>query len=132
MSKTLLKEIRNIAVITAIFGIIQILITIPAGYFGLPAVLGTLLGYVIALANFTLMGIVLEQSMTREKGASGLMGIGYILRLAVIAAVIIWAMKVEYINYVCAVIPLLFPQVAIFIINALRKKEGKTKDNERT
>ncbi len=124
MSGTLIREVRNIALITAGFAVAQLLITIPAGYFGIPAVTGTALGYIIALANFTLMGIVLEQSMTREKGASGFMGVGYILRLAVIAVVIIWAMKADYINYVCAVIPLLFPQAAIFIINAFRRRKG--------
>lgn len=132
MSKTLLNEIRNIALITAILGIIQVIITIPAGYFGHPAVLGTLLGCAVAVLNFSLMGIIFEQCVSREKGASGMMGIGYILRLAVIAAAVIWAMKVPYLNYVCTVIPLIFPQIAIFILNAVRRRERNPKDNERT
>lgn len=131
MSGTLLREIRNIAVITAILGIVQILITIPVGYFGYPAVLGTLVGCALAVLNFSLMGIVLERCMSANGAAGGLMGVGYILRLAIIAAVVVWAMKVHYLNYVCVIIPLIFPQVSIFIINAVSKKERKADEDER-
>lgn len=131
MSGTLLREIRNIAAITAILGIVQILITIPVGYFGYPAVLGTLVGCALAVLNFSLMGIVLERCMSAKGAAGGLMGVGYILRLAIIAAMVVWAMKVHYLNYVCVIIPLIFPQVSIFIINAVRKKERKADEDER-
>lgn len=130
MSKTLLSEIKNIALITAALGIIQIAIAV--WHFGLPAVLGTIVGYAAALLNFSLMGIVLERSLSNGKGSSAIMGIGYMARLALLAAVIIWSMKADYLNYVCVIIPLLFPQIAIFVLNAFRKKERKSDDNERT
>lgn len=132
MSKTLQKEILRILLGVLIFGIIQIVITIPVGYFGLAAVLGTLLGCVVAVFNFALMGLILEQCIAKQSGASYLAGFGYIFRLAIIAAAVVWAMKVSYLNYVCVVIPLIFPQLAIFIINIIRKKERKAEDNERT
>lgn len=132
MSKTLLTEIRNVSVIAAILSAVQILITIPAGYFGAAAVLGTLLGLIVALLNFSLMGVILEKCIASSKGASGLMGFGYIGRLALIALAVVWAMKVDYLNYLCVIIPLLFPQIAIFIINLMRKKERKSESDERT
>lgn len=132
MSDTLKKEITRISLITASLGIIQLLITIPAGYFGVAAILGTALGCGVAVFNFSLMGIILEQCISRQSGASYFAGFGYILRLAIIAAAVIWAMKVSYLNYVCTAIPLIFPQLAIMIINIIRKKERKTEDNERT
>lgn len=131
MSKTLLREIKNVSLITLILGIVQILTTIPAGYFGSAAIMGTLLGIAAAILNFSLMGIILERSLSNSKAASGFMGIGYILRLAFIGAAVVWAMKAEYLNYVCVIIPLIFPQISIFIINALRKKEGRS-DDERS
>jgi hypothetical protein len=131
MSEVLLKQIRNISVITLLLGAVQVLITVPTGYFGLPAVFGTLLGCFVAIFNFSLMGIVLEKCIMRQSGASGLAGVGYIFRLAIIAAAVIWAMKVTYLNYVCAVIPLIFPQIGIFLLNTAEKK-GKVQDNERT
>lgn len=127
----LIREVRNVALITLILGVIQVIVTIPIGYFGSPAVLGTILGCTVAILNFALMGIILERSLSNSRAAAGLVGTGYILRLIFIAAAVVWAMKVEYLNYVCAVIPLIFPQISIFIINAVRKKEGKS-DDERT
>ncbi|MCD8180249.1 MAG: ATP synthase subunit I, partial [Firmicutes bacterium] len=127
----LIREIRNIAVFTGVLGILQILITVPAGYFGYAAVLGTLLGCAAAIINFALMGIILEKCVSAERGAAGLMGFGYIGRLAIIAAAVVWAMRVSYLNYVCVIIPLIFPQIAIFILNAVRNKERKS-DDERT
>lgn len=122
MSGTLFREIRDVAGITAILGAVQVIITVFAGHFGHPAVLGTLAGCALAVLNFSLMGIVLERCMSAKRGAGGLAGIGYILRLAVIAAVVIWAMKVSYLNYVCVIIPLIFPQISIFILNRIRKE----------
>ena len=118
MSDTLKKEILNISLITLLFGIVQVIITIPAGYFGRSVVFGTLLGCAVAIFNFTLMGIILEQCVARQNGASYLAGFGYIFRLAIIAAAVIF--------------PLVFPQLSIFVLNVIRKKERKAKDNERT
>lgn len=132
MSNTLKREILNILLVVLIFGIVQMLITIPLGYFGLAAIFGTLLGCAVAVFNFALMGIILEQCIEKQSGASYMAGFGYIFRLVIIAAAVVWAMKVTYLNYVCVVIPLIFPQLAIFIINIIRKKERKAEDNERT
>lgn len=129
MSKTLQKEVLNIAAITFLMGAVQFIIASLLGYFEISAALGTLLGCLTAIMNFALMGIILEKSLSGKTMASGLAGFGYILRLAIIAVIVIWAMKVDYLNYVCAVIPLIFPQAAIFIINRKRKDRD---ENERT
>ena len=59
-------------------------------------------------------------------------GVGYIGRLALIALAVIWATKVDYLNYVCVIIPLIFPQISIFILNLTRKKEREVSEDERT
>ena len=130
MSKTLLVEIRNIAIGVIILGAVQVLVTLPTKFFGLSAIFGTLLG--CAILNFALMGIILERCVSKQKGASGLMGVGYIGRLALIALAVIWATKVDYLNYVCVIIPLIFPQISIFILNLTRKKEREVSEDERT
>lgn len=130
MSSVLIKEIRNVALMTLAFGAVQLIAVYAAGYFGSPAVFGTVLGCALAVLNFSLMGIILEICMSSNKGAAGgLMGAGYIFRLALIAAVVIWAIKASYINYICVIIPLVFPRIAIFILNRIRKDSG---ENERT
>lgn len=132
MSKTLLVEIRNIAIGVIILGAVQVLVTLPDKVFGLSAIFGTLLGCAVAILNFALMGIILERCVSKQKGASGLMGVGYIGRLALIALAVIWATKVDYLNYVCVIIPLIFPQISIFILNLTRKKEREVSEDERT
>ena len=106
MSKTLLVEIRNIAIGVIILGAVQVLVTLPTKFF--------------------------ERCVSKQKGASGLMGVGYIGRLALIALAVIWATKVDYLNYVCVIIPLIFPQISIFILNLTRKKEREVSEDERT
>lgn len=126
MSKALLVEIRNIFIGVVLFGIIQIILTVPIGYFGKEAVLGTVLGCIVAVLNFTLMGFILEKSVVKKKLASSFVGLGYVLRLAIIAAAVLWAIKVDYLNYVCVAIPVMvFTQLTIFIVNFVRKKERK-------
>ena len=132
MSKTLLVEIRNIAIGVIILGAVQVLVPLPTKFFGLSAIFGTLLGCAVAILNFALMGIILERCVSKQKGASGLMGVGYIGRLALIALAVIWATKVDYLNYVCVIIPLIFPQISIFILNLTRKKEREVSEDERT
>ena len=132
MSKTLLVEIRNIAIGVIILGAVQVLVTLPTKFFGLSAIFGRLLGCAVAILNFALMGIILERCVSKQKGASGLMGVGYIGRLALIALAVIWATKVDYLNYVCVIIPLIFPQISIFILNLTRKKEREVSEDERT
>lgn len=110
----------------------QVLVTLPTKFFGLSAIFGTLLGCAVAILNFALMGIILERCVSKQKGASGLMGVCYIGRLALIALAVIWATKVDYLNYVCVIIPLIFPQISIFILNLTRKKEREVSEDERT
>ncbi len=124
MSRVLLKEIRNVGLLTFAMGTIQFIIASVVGYFGLPALWGTLLGCAIAIVNFALMGIILELCMHGKGAAAGFTGFGYILRLGMIALAVIWAMKAEYLNYVCVIIPLLFPQASIFILNGIRRRNG--------
>ncbi len=78
----------------------------------------------MAILNFALMGIILERCVSKQKGASGLMGVGYIGRLALIALAVIWATKVDYLNYVCVIIPLYIP-ADFYIHTKSYEKKGK-------
>lgn len=130
MSDTLKGEIKHIALFVLILGAVQIVIAALTDFVGVGVILGTLLGCGLAIFNFALMGVIMEIGISRKKGASGIVGIGYALRLLIIAAVIVWAMCADYLNYLCVAIPLTFPQISIFILNKMRKKE--TDKNERT
>ena len=51
MSKTLLVEIRNIAIGVIILGAVQVLVTLPTKFFGLSAIFGTLLGCAVSILD---------------------------------------------------------------------------------
>lgn len=59
------------------------------------------------------------------------MGVGYIGRLALIALAVIWATKVDYLNYVCVIIPLIFLNFYIHT-KSYEKKEREVSEDERT
>ena len=84
MSRVLLKEIRNVGLLTLTMGTMQFIIASVVGYFGLPALWGTLLGCAIAIANFALMGIILELCM-HGKGAAAGFAAGMIVLLIYVA-----------------------------------------------
>ena len=128
MSSVILKETKNISLITLAFVTIDIIVIWALGYFGVATLLGTLLGWAVSVINFFLMGLILHFSLS-NKAAPALMGFGYILRLALIALALIWAIKVDYLNHICVVIPLVFPQIAIFILSHIRKDKC---EDERT
>ena len=68
MSKTLLVEIRNIAIGVIILGAVQVLVTLPTKIFLVyTAIFGTLLGCAVAILNFALMGIILERCVSKQK-----------------------------------------------------------------
>lgn len=131
MSKTLLREIGRVAAFTLLMGVVQVIITLPAGYFGMPAILGTLLGCALSVMNFALMGIMLENSISKKTAVAGLVGIGYVLRLAIIAVAVVWTIKSPHINWVCTVIPLIYPRFVIGVLSQIDKRKAK-KENEIT
>ena len=63
--------------------------------------------------------------MERSKGGAGsLMALSYFIRLALIAAAVVWAIKAPYFNYLAAVIPLVFIRLSVYILNFSDRKGG--------
>ena len=131
VSKTLLVEIRNIAIGVIILGAVQVYLLLCRQSFWFICNIRTLLGCAVAILNFALMGIILED-VCQSKRCVRTYGESVIGRLALIALAVIWATKVDYLNYVCVIIPLIFPQISIFILNLTRKKEREVSEDERT
>ena len=62
-----------------------------------------------------------------KKVRPDLWGVGYIGRLALIALAVIWATKVDYLNYVCVIIPLIFPADFYIILILREKRKGSVR-----
>lgn len=122
----ILKEIKKIALIT--LGAICVMVAVFAvcGYFSWGVVLSGFLGGAVAILNFFLLAVSVEKSLSKgSRAAQGFMGVSYLLRMALIAAVIIFAIKNEYLNYLAAAIPLIFPQIIIKILYTRKSSEEK-------
>ena len=121
-----LQEIKKISLFT--LGGIAVMVAVFAicGYFSWGVVLSGLLGGTTAILNLFLLALTIEKSLSKGgKGAQSFMGISYIIRIAMIAAVVVFAIKNQYLNYVAVVIPLVFPQIIIKILHTRNSSEAK-------
>ena len=83
------------------------------------------LGTAAALLNFTVMTfsvVKAESAETPERGALQVR-LNYIIRMIVLAAVLIVALKTKIFDPVATVLPLCFTRIAIFISELFRKKK---------
>ena len=129
LNSDILKEIKKIALIT--LGAICVMIALFAvrGYFSWGVVVSGFLGGAVAILNFFLLAVTVEKSLSKgSKGAQGFMGVSYLLRMALIAAVLIFAIKSEHLNYIAVAIPLIFPQIIIKILYTKNPSKEKKQD----
>ncbi|MBQ6998613.1 MAG: ATP synthase subunit I [Clostridia bacterium] len=120
------KNILQVVAGSLILGAILVIVFFLIGRFDLSVVWGALLGIACACLNFAFLALTVSKSLSKGKAAGGYMGISYLLRLAFIGAVVVFAIKSPYINYVAAVIPLLFPRVIITFIQGIMKWNNKS------
>ncbi|MBQ4110864.1 MAG: ATP synthase subunit I [Clostridia bacterium] len=125
LSKSVIKEIGRMAIGVLVLYVVMLLIFLVAGYFDSKVVLGGLLGSIYAIINFVLLGFSVEKSVGKgTKGAQATMGTSYTLRLILTAAVVLWAIKAPYFNYVATAIPLVFPRIVIYVLTFIDSKKG--------
>ena len=132
MSKEVWLEIKKMLLCIALMFILELLVFFILGFFDITVLYGGLLGSLVSFLNFFFLAVTVEMSVKKGKAnAQGTMGISYMVRLLFIALAVVFAIKSSYINYVSAVIPLIFPRISILILNILSKK-GEAKKDERT
>lgn len=126
MKKTLCPVLIGTVILTAVIIAVSALLCFTGilNFSFSKLALGALLGCAAALLNMIFLAISVEKSVEKGKnGARAYMSASYILRLIMIAAVIILAIKLDNIfNYVTAALPLLLQRVVIMVVNARRKK----------
>lgn len=127
MKKDIIQVISGVAILSAIMDVVFFAV----GRFDIAVLWGTLLGFLCAIVNFLLLAITVHISLSKGKAASGYMGASYLLRLAFIGAVIVFAIKHPQINYVATAIPLVFPRITIMIVQGIMKyKKSPSKEGD--
>ena len=113
-----IKIFKGIVVLDIIFiAIIYIL-----GKFDIPMLQGILIGSVYALLNFRLIAVSLNRAVQMSPGrAQVFAGVSYVGRLALTAAIILAAIKVDYINAFGVIVPMFFPKI-IIVSSAINRK----------
>ena len=129
LSQEIKNDIKKLSIYVLIMTVIMVGIFAAVRCFDMSVVWGAILGYAAAMANFILLAITLTKSLGKAEHATRTIGLSYVLRMVLIAAVVILAIKLPFINYVAAVIPLIFPRFAIMIMNLKKKKV--TSENDR-
>ena len=113
-----IKIFKGIVVLDVIFiAIIYIL-----GKFDIPMLQGILIVSVYALLNFRLIAVSLNRAVQMSPGrAQVFAGVSYVGRLALTAAIILAAIKVDYINAFGVIVPMFFPKI-IIVSSAINRK----------
>ncbi|WP_313567568.1 ATP synthase subunit I [Acetoanaerobium noterae] len=113
-----IKLLKGIIVLDIIFiAIIYIL-----GKFDIPMLQGILIGSVYALLNFRLIAVSLKRAVQMSPGRAQIFAsISYMGRLALTAAIILAAIKVDYINAFGVIVPMFFPKI-IIVGSAINRK----------
>lgn len=121
------KELSFLFPRTLVFDGIVYLITLP--FLGLRAdiPLGLLLGTIVELLNFVILGISAEHAVEKTvTGARALMGVSYVIRFAIMGCLFAFCVITGYANVVTAAIPTLYPRWSYTLDAAVKKrKEGK-------
>ena len=128
MTPQMKKQLKEIAGLILALGVLQLgvfaFLTRAMNLYFLRSLAGTAAGCLIAVISMVMLAVGIENAVDKgEKGAQAAMSGGYMLRLAVTAVYVFAVIKLPGIfNIWAAVIPLVFPRIAIMIINLKNSK----------
>ena len=122
---SILREFLPVLVTEVVLSGLMLLVYALIGRWSVKVLLGGLLGTAAELLNFTVMTFSLlraEQAETPQKGQLAAKG-NYLLRTAVLLAVLIGALITGYFDPLATLLPLCFMRIALFTVNLKRTKK---------
>ena len=120
-----LREFLPVLITELVLSGLMLLVYALIGRWSVKVLLGGLLGTAAELLNFTVMTFSLlraEQAETPQKGQLAAKG-NYLLRMAVLLAVLIGALITGYFDPLATLLPLCFMRIALFAANLKRTKK---------
>lgn len=119
-----IKETTYIFTVSVIFSMLMEAVFLIVKAWDYTVLLGNLLGLVAVTLNFLLMGITVQNAVTKEeKDAKSLMKLSQSGRLFMMFAFALVGYLVPVFNAIAVVVPFLFPRIAI-MLRPLFKKRG--------
>lgn len=120
---TVKKETIYIASWCAVLSLLMQAVFLILKYWDYTVLLGNLWGYIGAVANFFLMGLTVQKAVTKtEEEARKTIKLSHTLRSMFILIVAVIGISVPVFNMWAAIIPLLFPRIAILFRSFSLKK----------
>ena len=129
LPKDIRKEIIKMAIAMCLVCTVMVIVFYLAGYGGLSVWYGALLGAAVAVLNYLLLALTVTFACRNSGKAigGGVMGFSYTFRILLIGAAVIFAIRNEHINYIAAIIPLIFPRFIVTLFGTLEKKKTAEK-----
>ena len=121
------QEIARVAAALAVCEGLMLVVYALAGQFTLRTLAGALVGFVLALGNFAALSITVSNAMDRAaqtgdaKKAQMEIQASSVVRLLILLAVYILIFRMDLCEPVSAILPLLFAQLSLKILEFFRK-----------
>lgn len=119
IQKPVLKETKHIAIGLLIADCIMCVVFALLKKFNYTVVLGALLGSAFAIGNFFLLGLALQKALELGDGAAKYMHASYTRRMLLFVVCIAVGVLVRCFHPVAVILPLFFPRLVIFAMQAL-------------
>lgn len=117
------KETRYIAVTTLLLEAAMQAVFLTVGKWSLSVLFGGLYGWAVALGNFFLMALTVQKAVGQDaKSAQSTMKLSQGLRLIGMFLLALVAYLIPSLHTLAAILPYLFPRIAIFLSPFLRKQ----------
>lgn len=125
IDKTVLKETRYIALWVVIFSVLTQAVFLIIGKWDYTVLLGNILSASVAVINFLLMGISVQNAVDKEeKDARTVMKISQLYRNLLLLGTAVLGIVLTCFNSWTVIIPLFFPRIAISIRPLFDKKKS--------
>ncbi len=129
LSRETLKSIAIISIGSLLLTVVMLIIFAISRNFNSKVILGGIAGTFYSILNFILLAITVEKMLSKEEKAKANLTaeLSYVARFFLTAVFVIWSIKAEYINYLAAIIPIIFPQLIIRIygFTSIRKRSDE-------
>ena len=127
LDKTVVRETLYIACFVLMLSVIMQLVFVLFGRWDYTVLLGNLLSGGIAIINYLLIGVMVQNAIGKEeKEIKNSVRISHMLRMLMIAAGLILGVVLPCFNIIASIVPYIFPRIAILFRPLFDKKLGDT------
>ena len=128
IDKVVLRETLYIAVWTFIFSLLMQAVFLIIGKYDINVLFGNLLGALVAILNFFIMGVSLTRALEKdEKEAKQTMKTSSVLRNFFMFVFLV--IGILFFNIVAVILPIFFPRIAIALRPIFDKNYAKSNGN---